>query len=443
MKEKEILPLVADRLGITELNAMQRRMLDECPSHHNIILLSPTGSGKTLAFALPIAKLLKPASSRLQIVVIAPGRELVNQIASVFRAITPGYKTVALYGGHNSTDETNSLQAGADIIVATPGRLLDHSKRRNIDLRDVRVLVLDEFDKCLELGFESEMKRLVSLMKNRSRTILTSATDIEHIPDFVNLETPLKLSFIKARKSQDLRQIHRVESEQADKLQSLSGLLASLTKNEHIERTIIFANYRESAQRIFDYLDKLHLPVGLYHGALDQHDRETAIIKFANGTTPILVATDLASRGLDIDEVKHIIHYHQPLTEESFIHRNGRTGRGLVLTGDIYLLLGPEESIKEYINPDDEYHYDSQAIPTVKQAMTTLHFSAGKKEKISKADILGFLIKEGELDKNQVGRINVYDRYALAAIDATNDKNLINKLNSAKIKGKKVRISLA
>lgn len=184
MREKEFLPLVKERLGIDALNDMQLKMMQTSTEAHDIMLLSPTGSGKTLAFILPMLKMLKPASGRVQAIVIAPSRELVLQIFGIIRNIAAGFKTTALYGGHKVEDEVNSLQAGTDIIVATPGRLLDHINRRNIDVLPTRILVLDEFDKSLELGFEKEMKKICDRLKNVSRRLLTSATRADVLPDF-------------------------------------------------------------------------------------------------------------------------------------------------------------------------------------------------------------------------------------------------------------------
>lgn len=179
MREKEFLPLVSRRLGIENINPMQTKMMRLASEAKDIILLSPTGSGKTLAFTLPVLKMLKPPTGRVQCIVIAPSRELVMQIAAIIREIACGFKTAALYGGHNVEDEVNTLSVTPDIIVATPGRLLDHINRRNVDVLPTRILVLDEFDKSLELGFESEMKKIIARLKNVSRTILTSATDIQ------------------------------------------------------------------------------------------------------------------------------------------------------------------------------------------------------------------------------------------------------------------------
>lgn len=194
MKEKEILPRLEEKLGITELNAMQKKMMAQASEKTDIILISPTGSGKTVGFILPVLKNLKPSTGRVQCVVIAPSRELVIQIAEIFNKLAVGFKVTALYGGHKVEDETNSLKITPDIVVSTPGRLLDHINRRNIDMRPVRILVLDEFDKTLELGFEDDVKKILKRLKNVSRNILTSATSMDILPEYLSLKNPVEIN---------------------------------------------------------------------------------------------------------------------------------------------------------------------------------------------------------------------------------------------------------
>lgn len=443
MREKEFLPLVKERLKIDELNPMQLKMMQQASESRDIILLSPTGSGKTLAFILPVLKMLKPASGRVQVVVIAPSRELVLQIAGIFREIAAGHKVTPLYGGHKVEDEVNSLSSGTDIIVATPGRLLDHINRRNIDVLPTRILVLDEFDKSLELGFEKEMKKICDRLKNVSRVLLTSATNADTLPDFLKLTNPITIDY--SAQGENVRQrmrVHRVDSDGRDKLNSLAMLLENLAADAgEYPRSIVFLNHRESAERTADFLKKRGIPAVLYHGALDQRERETAIALFNNGSRPILIATDLAARGLDIRGVRNIIHYHQPLTPETYTHRNGRTAR-VDAEGDIYLLIGPDEDVKEYVEFDDTRYTDSDKKFGGTTIFDTIYFSAGKKEKLSRGDILGFLIKEGDADAQEIGKIDVHDHYALAAVTAAATPKILKNIKGKKIKGEKRLINL-
>lgn len=441
MREKEFLPAVKERLGIEELNEMQKKMMASASEPHDIILLSPTGSGKTLAFTLPVMKLMKPSTGRVQCVVVAPSRELVVQIAGVMREVAHDFRVVALYGGHSVEDEVNSLKVVPDIIVSTPGRLLDHAVRKNVDLLPVRILVLDEFDKSLELGFEEEMGKIIKRMKNVSRFILTSATSANVLPDFLNLDQPVTFNYLD--KNTGLRErmkVHRVDSDGKDKLESLLTLLHSINSGGKLEKSIIFVNHRESAERVADFLSKNKVSSVLYHGALDQRERETALALFNNGSRPILVATDLAARGLDIEKVASVVHYHQPLTPEAYTHRNGRTAR-VEEEGDVYVLVGPEEKVKEFVEFDDTYSLDTSAKTRLSSEFMTLYVSAGKREKISKGDILGFLVKEGGISPDDIGKINVFDHYSLVAVKEGVVPRLLNAVEGKKLKKEKRRIS--
>lgn len=442
MREKEFLPLIKDRLNIQSLNEMQEKMMRLSAEAKDIILLSPTGSGKTLAFILPMLKMLKAPTGRVQSVIIAPSRELVMQIAGIIREIARGFKTTALYGGHKVEDEVNTLSIVPDIIVATPGRLLDHINRRNVDVLPVRILVLDEFDKSLELGFEDEMCKILNRMKNVSHTILTSATDLAVLPEFIKLDAPARLDFLE--KNKDLRRrlgVHRVDSDGKDKLATLRMLLNTLHTKEEGVRSIIFVNHRESAERVAQYLDRNGYKCALYHGGLDQHDREKAVKLFNNGSRPVLVATDLAARGLDIEKITNIVHYHQPLTAENYTHRNGRTAR-INNEGDVYILMGPDEEVKEYVDFDDEFHVDSKAETPSASDMETLRFGAGKKEKLSRGDILGFLVKTGGLEAGDIGKIDVFDHYSLVAVRSDKAAEVAERVSKEKIKGKRQKIEL-
>ena len=438
MKEKEILADVRERLGINELNEMQRKMLSVSSEKRDIILLSPTGSGKTLAFTLPVLKMMKPSTGQLQCVVIAPSRELVIQIAGVMRGAGKAFRVIALYGGHNVEDEVNSLKVTPDIIVATPGRLLDHSVRKNLELLPVRILVLDEFDKTLELGFEDEMGKLVKRMKNVSRIILTSATDTDILPSFLNLNNPIKVDFNHgAADVRNRMNVRSVATNSNDKLEGLLALLYNINKKTPTpEKAIIFVNHRESAERVYGFLKRKKVACVLYHGAIDQKDREIAIAMFNNGSCPILVATDLAARGLDIERVGAVIHYHQPLTEDAYIHRNGRTAR-VEAEGDIYVLLGPEEKVQPFVRPDGSFMIDYNESSNLSHRFMSIYISGGKKEKLSKGDILGFLVKECNISPDDIGKINVFDHYSLLAVKEDKVAELLNEANSKKLKGEK------
>lgn len=441
MKEKDIRELLASREGITTLNPMQEKMLQAGSEKRDIILLSPTGSGKTVAFGVPLLKMLKDPTGRVQAVIIAPSRELVVQIAGVLRNIGGDYRVVALYGGHKVEDEINSLAVVPDIVVATPGRLLDHIKRRNIDVLPTRILVLDEFDKSLELGFEEDMSKIVRHMKNLSRIILTSATESATLPDFLPIKTPIILNFLEGNRQLKKRmRVREVRSDGKDKLETLLTLLRNISDETGPERTIIFVNHRESAERVYEFLRKRGVAATLYHGALDQRQRESALEAFNSGARPILVATDLAARGLDIQGVRNVVHYHLPLTPETYTHRNGRTAR-VTSEGDVYLLMGPDEELKEYMDVDSTFSLDSEANGSLDAGTEVLYISAGRREKLSKGDILGFITKECGVEGREVGRINVFDHYSLVTVVREAADVIISTARQKKIKGEKRKVT--
>lgn len=441
MREKEFLPLIESKLGIKELNDMQKAMLAAAPeAARGIMLLAPTGSGKTLAFALPLLKQLNPPTGRLQALVMAPGRELVLQIADILRKLAPAYRLVALYGGHSVADEVNSLSVAPDIVVATPGRLLDHIKRRNIDVMPCRIVVLDEYDKSLSLGFEQEMKRIFSHLKNVSRIILTSATDAPSLPDFVPVSNPLRLDYMAdAGELKQRAPVHIVESDEADKLASLHKLLKHLAGGEEgIGRTAVFVNHRDSAERVHNWLAKRGTSSVLYHGALDQTGREKALALFRAGSKPILVTTDLGARGLDVEGVDNVVHYHLPPTPEDWTHRNGRTARA-GKTGNVYVLKAPAETLPDYMEPYD-YLKPQGPEGELNSRKLTLWIGAGKREKLSKGDLLGWLTKECGVPGSDIGRLEVADHFSLATLPEADARKVLARGKNQKIKGSSRRV---
>lgn len=434
MELKTILERLEATRGITLLNEMQQLMAETRASR--IILLSPTGSGKTAAFTIRLLRNLSQSQGKVQAVVIAPSRELVLQIAEVIRPVAAGFKTVAFYGGHAMADEVNSLSVVPDIIVATPGRLLDHITRGNLDLSDVKSLVLDEYDKSLELGFHDEMKRIAKKLRRPELVILTSATRLEELPSFLPMEGAEIVDFSKTSTGSRL-QLVRVNSPERDKLSTLVDLLRSLSNG----RAIIFVNHRESAERVYNALRREHFPVGLYHGGLEQRERQLAIDLFNNGTTPILVSTDLGSRGLDIADVNYVIHYHLPLTPESWTHRNGRTAR-MGGSGTVFSIIADEENIPESVSWTRELSPRQQAQDGgIRSQVATLYFNAGKKEKISRGDIAGFLIQKGGLAPDEVGKISVSDHSAIVAIPRDKLNQTLEAIAPHRIKSTRVKVT--
>ena len=428
---------ILNKLGIS-LNEMQQEAFQSI-AHGNkdVVVLSPTGSGKTLAYLLPLSQLVDAGDDEPQAIVVTPGRELALQSSTVLKDMGSGLRAMACYGGRASMDEHRVLkQVRPQIIFGTPGRLNDHLSKGNFSPYHIKYLVIDEFDKCLEMGFQDEMSRLIRSLPGLRRHFLLSATEAEEIPRFVHMGRVEKIDFRMDEEQVPERvQIYKVESPVKDKLESLGRLLRSLGETS----TIVFLNYRDSVERTNNYLVEQGFSTSFFHGGLEQKEREASLYRFSNGSANILVSTDLASRGLDIPDIDNIIHYHIPESEDGYIHRVGRTARWEA-QGRAFFLLGPEEHIPEYVDAEVE-DYEIPAVEELpapaKPKMATLYIGKGKKDKISKGDILGFLCKKGGLNSSEIGKIDVNDRYAYAAIARPKLKSVLNNVKGEKIKGVK------
>lgn len=435
MQLKTILERSRRALGIDSLLPMQDEMA-RIALPVRVLLQAPTGSGKTLAFTIALLRSMSgPSGEGVKALVIAPTRELVLQIYDTVRPLAaPDYKTTALYGGHSFETEAKSLAANPDIVVGTPGRLLDHINRRRLDLAGTKTLVIDEYDKALELGFAPDMKRIVATMKRVSGLVMTSATSGE-IPDFVGKVEHVLDYRDGAQTGEKPVEVFQIDSPAADKLDTVVDLLKALSGH----KTIVFVNHREAAERVYGHLQKLGMPSCLYHGGLDQDLRERALILFSNGTAPVMVATDLAARGLDIEGVDAVVHYHLPSTPEAWAHRNGRTGRLGGTQGKAYVIVSEKETLPDYATAGPG---KIAAIePRHADRVATLYFNAGKKEKISRGDIAGFLISKGGLGPGEVGRIDVRDHCAYVAVPANKARATVEAVAPYKIKNTKVRVT--
>ena len=403
--------------------------------NQDVVVLSPTGSGKTLAYLLPVSQLVDAADDEPQAIVVTPGRELALQSATVLKNMGSGLRAMACYGGRAAMDEHRMMkQVRPQIIFGTPGRLNDHLDKGNFSPYHIKYLIIDEFDKCLEMGFQDEMSRLIKKLPGLRRHFLLSATEAEEIPRFVHMGRVDKIDYrMDEEQVPDRVHIYKVESPVKDKLESLDLLLRSLGD----QSTIVFLNYRDSVERTNKYLVEQGFSTSFFHGGLEQKEREASLYRFSNGSANILVSTDLASRGLDIPDIDNIIHYHIPESEDGYIHRVGRTARWEA-HGRAFFLLGPEEHIPEYVDSEvEDYEVPSaDELPQpAKPRMATLYIGKGKKDKISKGDILGFLCKKGGLQSSEIGKIDVNDRYAYAAIARPKLRSLLQKVKGEKIKG--------
>jgi ATP-independent RNA helicase DbpA len=439
MQKKQFsLPNILAALKIDELNEMQVAALEANKDNNDMVILADTGSGKTLGFLLPVLELLDSTIKKTQALIVVPSRELALQIEQVFRTMATGYKVTCCYGGHKREIEENSLLEAPSLIIGTPGRLGDHIRRGNIQTDSIKVLILDEFDKSLEMGFQEEVAFIIGSLKNISKRILTSATEAVDVPEFVGLENPKRLDFLSGEVTEALA-IQVVRSEDVDKLGTLIKLICFLGNRS----TIIFCNHRDAVERTSQYLKDNSITNVFYHGALEQRDRESALAKFRNGTSNILVTTDLASRGLDIPNIRYIVHFHLPTTEEVFTHRNGRTAR-MEASGTAILVIAPDEKVPEYVDKEvKEIELPDALEKPEKPKWSTLYISAGKKDKVNKVDIVGFFTNKGDLKMEDIGLIEVKDFLSFVAIRRSKVSYTLNLIKNEKIKGRKIKIDIA
>lgn len=418
---------------------MQVASLEANKKEGDIILLSATGSGKTIGFLLPIVEWFDADNKNTQALIVVPSRELAVQIEQVFKLMATGFKVTACYGGHKRETEENNLVQPPAIIIGTPGRLCDHIRRGNITVDSIKVLVLDEFDKTLELGFLEEVSFIVESLKHLEKKILTSATESVEIPAFIGLSKLIRLNYLSGSEEENGLSIQSVTSPEKDKTETLFKLICYLGNRS----AIVFCNHRESVERTSDFLSKSGIVNEFYHGAMEQQQRDSALCKFRNGTVNILVTTDLASRGLDIPNIRYIIHYHLPHTEEIFIHRNGRTAR-MDASGTAILILSEEEKSPSYITSNvEQIQLPESVILPQKPQWSTLFIAAGKKDKINKVDIVGFLSNKGQLKQEDIGLVEVKDFFSFVAIRKSKIGYVLQLIRNEKIKNKKVKIEIA
>lgn len=425
-------------LGIEAINAMQEDMLREVRRYDSVVLLSPTGSGKTLGYLLPVVERMTPGNVPT-VLVLVPSRELAMQSRDVAAKLSSELKVYACYGGRAAMDEHRAMRNLApNMIIGTPGRVLDHMRKDNFDYSSIDTLVIDEFDKSLELGFRQQMSDILAMLPSVRKRILLSATDSQDIPSFVGVDNVRRLDYLAGHSSDYAERIRQymLRSPEKDKLETLGHLLCSMGSSS----SIVFLNYREAVDRVYQFLCKAGFCAVSFHGAMEQKDRERALFRFRSGCANILVSTDLAARGLDIDNVENIIHYHLPQTMEAYTHRIGRTARW-DREGASYLILGPEENVGKL-----EALADMETIPVPSATRVpvsqweTLYIGRGKKDKVGKVDIVGFLSKTGGLASGQIGSISVFPSWSFVAVERRCLPQLMSRIKGQKIKGQRTII---
>ncbi len=439
METKDLINKALAALDIAALNTMQQTAQEAILKGKEVLLLAPTGSGKTIAFLLPLLQQLNVVDKKVQCLILTPSRELALQIEDVWKKMATGFKASCCYGGHSMLTEIQSLSEAPALLIGTPGRIADHIKRETFDWSSISTLILDEFDKSLALGFHPEMSLIIGELKGLQKRILVSATQAVEIPEFTGVTNAVVVDFITETENVATLNLKMVVSQEKDKIDCLFNLLCFLRDGS----ALIFCNHREAAERTSQLLKEKGIENACFHGGLEQMEREQTLVQFRNGTTQFLVATDLAARGLDIPEVKHVIHYHLPATRAEFTHRNGRTAR-MQAEGTAYVILYVQEPLPAYISePLDEVILPAKTSLPKASAWMTLYISGGKKDKLNKTDIVGFFSQKGKLEKADLGLIEVKDFVSFAAVKKHRIKDLLRLVQNEKMKGKKYLIKVA
>ncbi|MDH4092002.1 MAG: DEAD/DEAH box helicase [Cyclobacteriaceae bacterium] len=425
-------------LSIPALNTMQEAVIEKTALADNVMLLAPTGSGKTLAFLISVMGILHTAGKGVQALIVAPSRELSLQIEQVFRTMKTNFKVSCCYGGHSVKIEQSSLSQAPALIIGTPGRLADHVARKSFDASTIKMVVLDEFDKSLQMGFHEQLKVIFRALSGSQKHLLTSATRLGILPDFLPFTKVETLNHLKDEADSKLK-LSLVKTKSTDKVETLMRLVADFNQ----EVCLIFCNHRDAVERISALFERHKFAHGIFHGAMEQIDREKNLIKFRGGAHNVLIATDLAARGLDIPAIRHVVHYQLPPHHEEFVHRNGRTAR-MHADGEAYLILADDESLPDYIDRTIEeikLTKPLQLPPPPKYAC--LYVSVGKKDKISKGDIAGLFMKKGALHGDDLGLITTLDHASYVAVKQSLVKKLLTSIKDEKLKKMRVKIEIA
>jgi superfamily II DNA/RNA helicase len=423
-------------LGFKALNPMQEAMLSASSKNPNLLLLAPTGSGKTFAYLASILSQLEDKPG-VQALLLAPTRELVLQIENVLKMMKLPYKVNACYGGHKFSVERQNFTSPPTILIGTPGRVEDHIRRGTFNPKTISRIVFDEFDKALEFGFSKQMENILKEIPNCKGKLLVSATQAIEIPEYLQLNTIHTVDFSEEEKG-------TIKSQQITtlidkKTEGLFQLLKSFGTNKN---AIVFSNHREACDRICDYLDEHEVVYSIFHGGLEQSQRELELLKFRNGSSRILIATDIAARGIDIPELDAVIHYQMPNTESTFVHRNGRTAR-MKSSGRSILIRTENDALPSYLKETPALLNLETYNAIEDPEWITFYVGKGKKDKVNKMDLVGFFLQFDFVSKTDLGLIEVKDFSAYIAIKRNKSKRLLAASQNLKIKNKKAKIAFA
>jgi ATP-dependent RNA helicase DbpA len=447
---------VAKELGFSTLTPIQAGAVPPLLAGLDVVGQSQTGSGKTVAFALPILESLITGPRELRAMVLCPTRELSAQVAREFRKWgrnLPGLSVLVLAGGEPVRGQKDALNRGVHVVIGTPGRVLDQLRRRHLKVHAVRTVVLDEADRMLGMGFQEDIERILKALPTPRQTAFFSATFPEPIDALSkkHQQSPVWVRIDKEERPCEIRQlVYAAEPEQ--KLQSLLRVLA---QHPH-ESALVFANFKVTVAKVEQALAKSNMSVASIHGDLEQFDRDRVMAKFRNGSTRVLIATDVAARGIDVQDLDLVVNFELPSQPEIYVHRIGRTGRagkaGLAISLCASEERGKLEAIEQSLGVTLERVAQTSSNidrPLTEKplsrsaAMVTLRISGGRKQKLRPGDILGALTGEaGGLDAAQIGKIEIHEHFAYVAVASTVASAAQKSLSEGHIKGKKFKATV-
>lgn len=438
-----------DSLGYKSMTPIQEKSLPQVLGGKDVIAQAKTGSGKTAAFGLGLLNKLDVKRFRIQALVLCPTRELADQVAKELRRLARAIhniKILTLCGGMPLGPQIGSLEHGAHIVVGTPGRIEEHLRKHTLVLDEVSTLVLDEADRMLDMGFQESLDAIVRCIPRQRQTLLFSATYPDQIQSMAKrvMQNPVLVQVAEAHDSSSIRQ-HFFQFElNKHRLTSLRLLLLKYRPGS----TLVFCNTRRETEEVADELRSDGFSALALHGDLEQRQRDQTLVRFANKSVSILVATDVAARGLDIDALDAVINYQMARDVEVHVHRIGRTGRagskGIACTlysaKEKYKVERLEEYLGTKIEPESLPPYSLLEKPGFKAPMATLQIDGGKKQKVRPGDLLGALTGKDGIAGKQVGKIHIFDNFAYVAVTRDAARPALRKLTDGKIKGRSFRV---
>ncbi len=449
-----ILPLTSGMLtnlktlDYQEMTPIQAASLPSLLQGKDLIAQAKTGSGKTAAFGIGLLSRLNMARFRMQALVLCPTRELADQVGKEIRRLArcvPNTKLVSLCGGKPFGPQVGSLEHGAHIAVGTPGRILKHLQKGTLDLQHIETLVLDEADRMLDMGFYDDISAIIAHTPDKRQTLLFSATYPESIKGMSSQfqRNPVMVTVDATHSETHIKQ-HFYEVEKGQRVQTIATLLA----HHKPESTVVFCNTRQQCKEVAGELRQCGFEALALHGDLDQKERDQVLVMFANTSCPILVATDVAARGLDIKDLQAVINLELSRDPEVHIHRIGRTGRAgkkgiaisLFIASEAYRINALEKYLKSTIRIETLKNIEIKEAFKLQPVMITFCINGGRKEKVRPGDILGALTGEGGIPSDKVGKIDIFDHIAYVAIDRTIQKQAIKQLSEGRIKGRRFKV---